>query len=179
MAISNDGQLTAVYNRKLTISTPAPEHAQKVNWSYIHKECNKQLGNKWFVKVYKPYKANNYDIVKTSMDNCRLQKKYGHSDFDYINEIEYIKNNLDKFTIMDLQNMANDKNISDIEKLIAIKMKEQKAIINNCSVDDLIIAEQKEQKKLEQIARKRALQLSGNYISQQYNKINFGRCIIA
>lgn len=159
MAISNNGQFTAIYNRKSTNSTPTPEHARHVNWSYIHKECDKPIRNRWYVTANKPYKANNYDIVKTSMANCRLQRKYGHSDFDYINEIEYIKNNLHKFTIMDLQMMANDKNINDIEKFIAIKMKEQKAIVNNCDVDDLMTNEQKQAEKLKHAAHKKSMQL--------------------
>lgn len=159
MAISNNGQLTAMYNRKSANSTPTTEHTKSVDWQYIHRECNKPIRNKSYVTAIKPYKANNYDIVETSTANCRLQRKYGHSDFDYINEIEYIKKNLDKFTIMDLQMMANDKNISDIEKFIAIKIKEQKAIVNDCSVDELITAEQKQTEKLKHATRKKSIQL--------------------
>ena len=172
MAISNNGQLTAIYNRKSTNSAPTPKHTKRVNWHYIHKECDKPIRNRWYVTATKPYKANNYDIVETSMANCRLQKKYGHSDFGYINEIEYIKKNLHKFSIMDLQMMANDKNISDIEKFIAIKMKEQKAIVNNCNVDDLVTAEQKQAEKLKHETRKKSIQLlDGLACSPRYSTI--------
>lgn len=79
MAISNKLQLSNYYSNGYNPSKPKDN---KVD--VIHLECNKPLRSRLAVKATKVYKANNYDIVKTSQQLYRLQCKYNTCNFEEI-----------------------------------------------------------------------------------------------
>ncbi len=88
--ISNKNQLTQRYNRRYVTSysnNTSKDNVSangKINWDYIHKECNRPLKSRLAVNAANVAKANNYDIERESMRLFNLQCRYNSCDFDEI-----------------------------------------------------------------------------------------------
>jgi len=136
--ISNKAQLTSIYNRR-NVEYGAETSSQlnqgsllkqyKQALKQVEKECYKPLRGKWCMNIHQVAKANNYDLITTSMKNCRLQRKWGTSDFNLCNELEQaslVLKNYRNYTIAELQAMVTIKNEPIILKAIERHINDEK-----------------------------------------------------
>ena len=130
MKVTNKSQLTSLYNRKDSNINELKPKVARSNLSnpailrQIEKDCYKPISGRWYVSARNVYKANNYDIVKTSIRNCSLQRKYNTCNFD-----KQVLKSYDSYTIKQLQDMVTVDNEDIILKAIEKKIDDQKRII--------------------------------------------------
>ena len=182
MKVTNKSQLTSLYNRKRSDGDELKQVVYKNNLSnpavlrQIEKDCFKPISGRWYVKTHNVYKANNYDIVQTSIKNYNLQKRYNTCNFDKIQELEDAKQVLksyDSYTIKQLQDMVTIDNEEIILKAIEKKIDDQRRLIAEADK----IRKQELQYVVEKKAREVAkanLKLKGIYTPPKWG-INLGK----
>lgn len=182
MKVTNKSQLTSLYNRKDSNINELKPKVARSNLSnpailrQIEKDCYKPISGRWYVSARNVYKANNYDIVKTSIRNCSLQRKYNTCNFDKIQEIEDAKQVLksyDSYTIKQLQDMVTVDNEDIILKAIEKKIDDQKRIIREADKARKQEAQYVAEKKAREVA-KTSLKLKGIYTPCKWG-INLGK----
>lgn len=182
MKVTNKSQLTSLYNRKYSDSDELKQPVYKNNLSnpailrQIEKDCYKPISGRWYVKTHNVYKANNYDIVKTSIKNYNLQRKYNTCNFSKIQEIEDAKQVLksyDSYTIKQLQDMVTVDNEDIILKAIEKKIDDQRRIIAEADKTHKQEQQYVVEKKTREVA-KRNLKLKGLYTPPKWG-VNLGK----
>lgn len=174
MKVTNKSQLTSLYNRKDSNINELKPKVARSNLSnsailrQIEKDCYKPISGRWYVSARNVYKANNYDIVKTSMRNCSLQRKYNTCNFD-----KQVLKSYDSYTIKQLQDMVTVDNEDIILKAIEKKIDDQKRIIREADKARKQEAQYVVEKKAREVA-KTSLKLKGIYTPCKWG-INLGK----
>lgn len=174
MKVTNKSQLTSLYNRKDSNINELKPKVARSNLSnpailrQIEKDCYKPISGRWYVSARNVYKANNYDIVKTSMRNCSLQRKYNTCNFD-----KQVLKSYGGYTIKQLQDMVTVDNEDIILKAIEKKIDDQKRIIREADKARKQEAQYVVEKKAREVA-KTSLKLKGIYTPCKWG-INLGK----
>lgn len=174
MKVTNKSQLTSLYNRKDSNINELKPKVARSNLSnpailrQIEKDCYKPISGRWYVSARNVYKANNYDIVKTSMRNCSLQRKYNTCNFD-----KQVLKSYGGYTIKQLQDMVTVDNEDIILKAIEKKIDDQKRIIREADKTRKQEAQYVVEKKAREVA-KTSLKLKGIYTPCKWG-INLGK----
>lgn len=174
MKVTNKSQLTSLYNRKDSNINELKPKVARSNLSnsailrQIEKDCYKPISGRWYVSARNVYKANNYDIVKTSMRNCSLQRKYNTCNFD-----KQVLKSYGGYTIKQLQDMVTVDNEDIILKAIEKKIDDQKRIIREADKARKQEAQYVVEKKAREAA-KTSLKLKGIYTPCKWG-INLGK----
>lgn len=174
MKVANKSQLTSLYNRKDSNINELKPKVARSNLSnpailrQIEKDCYKPISGRWYVSARNVYKANNYDIVKTSMRNCSLQRKYNTCNFD-----KQVLKSYGGYTIKQLQDMVTVDNEDIILKAIEKKIDDQKRIIREADKARKQEAQYVVEKKAREVA-KTSLKLKGIYTPCKWG-INLGK----
>lgn len=174
MKVTNKSQLTSLYNRKDSNINELKPKVARSNLSnpailrQIEKDCCKPISGRWYVSARNVYKANNYDIVKTSMRNCSLQRKYNTCNFD-----KQVLKSYGGYTIKQLQDMVTVDNEDIILKAIEKKIDDQKRIIREADKARKQEAQYVVEKKVREVA-KTSLKLKGIYTPCKWG-INLGK----
>lgn len=154
MKVTNKSQLTSLYNRKDSNINELKPKVARSNLSnpailrQIEKDCYKPISGRWYVSARNVYKANNYDIVKTSIRNCSLQRKYNTCNFD-----KQVLKSYDSYTIKQLQDMVTVDNEDIILKAIEKKIDDQKRIIREADKTRKQEAQYVVEKKAREVAK--------------------------
>lgn len=174
MKVTNKSQLTSLYNRKDSNINELKPKVARSNLSnpailrQIEKDCYNPISGRWYVSARNVYKANNYDIVKTSMRNCSLQRKYNTCNFD-----KQVLKSYGGYTIKQLQDMVTVDNEDIILKAIEKKIDDQKRIIREADKARKQEAQYVVEKKAREVA-KTSLKLKGIYTPCKWG-INLGK----
>lgn len=174
MKVTNKSQLTSLYNRKDSNINELKPKVARSNLSnpailrQIEKDCYKPISGRWYVSARNVYKANNYDIVKTSMRNCSLQRKYNTCNFD-----KQVLKSYGGYTIKQLQDMVTVDNEDIILKAIEKKIDDPKRIIREADKARKQEAQYVVEKKAREVA-KTSLKLKGIYTPCKWG-INLGK----
>lgn len=174
MKVTNKSQLTSLYNRKDSNINELKPKVARSNLSnpailrQIEKDCYKPISSRWCVSARNVYKANNYDIVKTSIRNCSLQRKYNTCNFD-----KQVLKSYGGYTIKQLQDMVTVDNEDIILKAIEKKIDDQKRIIREADKARKQEAQYVAEKKAREVA-KTSLKLKGIYTPCKWG-INLGK----
>lgn len=174
MKVTNKSQLTSLYNRKDSNINELKPKVARSNLSnpailrQIEKDCYKPISGRWYVSARNVYKANNYDIVKTSIRNCSLQRKYNTCNFD-----KQVLKSYDSYTIKQLQDMVTVDNEDIILKAIEKKIDDQKRIMREADKARKQEAQYVVEKKAMEVA-KTSLKLKGIYTPCKWG-INLGK----
>lgn len=174
MKVTNKSQLTSLYNRKDSNINELKPKVARSNLSnpailrQIEKDCYKPISGRWYVSARNVYKANNYDIVKTSIRNCSLQRKYNTCNFD-----KQVLKSYGGYTIKQLQDMVTVDNEDIILKAIEKKIDDQKRIIREADKARKQEAQYVVEKKAREVA-KTSLKLKGIYTPCKWG-INLGK----
>lgn len=174
MKVTNKSQLTSLYNRKDSNINELKPKVARSNLSnpailrQIEKDCYKPISGRWYVSARNVYKANNYDIVKTSIRNCSLQRKYNTCNFD-----KQVLKSYGGYTIKQLQDMVTVDNEDIILKAIEKKIDDQKRIIREADKTRKQEAQYVVEKKAREVA-KTSLKLKGIYTPCKWG-INLGK----
>lgn len=174
MKVTNKSQLTSLYNRKDSNINELKPKVARSNLSnpailrQIEKDCYNPISGRWYVSTRNVYKANNYDIVKTSMRNCSLQRKYNTCNFD-----KQVLKSYGGYTIKQLQDMVTVDNEDIILKAIEKKIDDQKRIIREADKTRKQEAQYVVEKKAREVA-KTSLKLKGIYTPCKWG-INLGK----
>lgn len=174
MKVTNKSQLTSLYNRKDSNINELKPKVARSNLSnpailrQIEKDCYKPISGRWYVSARNVYKANNYDIVKTSMRNCSLQRKYNTCNFD-----KQVLKSYGGYTIKQLQDMVTVDDEDIILKAIEKKIDDQKRIMREADKARKQEAQYVVEKKAREVA-KTSLKLKGIYTPCKWG-INLGK----
>ena len=174
MKVTNKSQLTSLYNRKDSNINELKPKVTRSNLSnpailrQIEKDCYKPISGRWYVSARNVYKANNYDIVKTSVRNCSLQRKYNTCNFD-----KQVLKSYGGYTIKQLQDMVTVDNEDIILKAIEKKIDDQKRIIREADKARKQEAQYVVEKRAREVA-KTSLKLKGIYTPCKWG-INLGK----
>lgn len=174
MKVTNKSQLTSLYNRKDSNINELKPKVARSNLSnpailrQIEKDCYKPISGRWYVSARNVYKANNYDIVKTSIRNCSLQRKYNTCNFD-----KQVLKSYGGYTIKQLQDMVTVDNEDIILKAIEKKIDDQKRIMREADKARKQETQYVVEKKAREVA-KTSLKLKGIYTPCKWG-INLGK----